>query len=89
MVFSRWAMITLVVVARQLLKYLFEQLFGHGVDVGGRLVEDQQFGIAQRSPHEGNELLLAEADGIARRDNLGVEALVETATAAWIVPHPR
>ncbi len=67
-------MITLVVSGGQLVENLFQKLLGDGVDVGGGFVENQQVRTAQCGAHEGDELLLAEADVVAAAGDLGIQA---------------
>ena len=66
-VFSRWAMMTCVVVAGRRSEYLFQQLFGDRVDIGGGFVEDQDFRLAQHRAQEGDQLLLTQREASPRR----------------------
>ena len=66
-------MITRVVSAGSLSRISSQKLFRDGIDVGGGFIQDQQFGIAQCGAHEGDELLLAQADAVAAAGDFGVQ----------------
>ena len=63
---------------RQVTQDLFQQFFGDGIDIGRRLVEDEQVRVAEHGPHKGNELFLPQADAIAAGCYGRIEARVET-----------
>src|SRR5215471_14432875 len=62
---------------RKFLEYLFELLFGNSVDIGGGLIQDQDFGISQNGAHESDDLLLAETDRVAASRNLCLKTVGE------------
>ena len=60
---------------RKLAKDFLEQLFGDGIDVGCRFVQDQQFGPSQHRSSKRDELLLSQADAVSAGGDDGVQAL--------------
>ena len=52
-----------------------EVALGLGVDVGGRLVEYQQARVGQLCPCQGDQLALADRQGVAALAHLGVDAV--------------
>ena len=86
MVFSRCAMMTLVVDGGSFAQDLLEQLLGDGVDVRRRFVEDQDLRLPQHRAHEGDELLLPQADAVAAGGHLRLEPLLEAREQAVEIP---
>ena len=74
-VLSRWAMVKLVRPWRSVARADLDRGLGPGVDAAGRLVQDQDAGIGQDRPGEGDELALALAQPTAARAKFGVVAL--------------
>ena len=64
-------------IIRQMIKNILQYLFGDGIDVGSSLVQDEDFRLAQNSPHECNELSLAQTYTLPSGSNLRVQSLIK------------
>src|SRR5215475_10772245 len=62
---------------RELTQNLLQLLFGNRIDVGGGLVKNENFRIAQDRPHESDDLFLTQTDRVASGEDLGLQALFE------------